>query len=182
MEDKAFLAYVERWFAFACVWSLGGCVDEAGRKKFNEGMREFEGLFPPGASTVYDFSVDPVSKDFKPWSDRLISSWRPPRDLPLSKIIVPTIDTVRNTFVMAALVSKGYHFLSIGNTGTGKSALSQVHLEGMSSESFSKSVMYFSAATSSTAVQEIIEGCLEKKSKNKMGPPLASASSSLWTT
>ncbi len=169
-DDKAYAAMAERWFAFAVVWSIGGAVDEAGRKRFNEALREVEPVFPPGGS-VYDFAVDTVTKEIKPWADRLSTTWRPPRDVPFSKLIVPTIDTVRNMYVMTALVQRGFHFLAVGNTGTGKTALAQGLLEALPPETYAKLVMYFSAATTSSTVQEIIEGNLEKRSKNKMGPP-----------
>ena len=175
-EDKAFLLYVERWFGFALVWSVGGVCDEAGRKRFNEGLRELgvlEGgapLFPAGHS-VYDFLVDPKAKELKQWAEKLTSGWQPERGMPFNKIIVPTIDTKRNTFLLNQYVARGYAFLAIGNTGTGKTALALEYLEKLPKESFVAITMYFSSATSSIAVQEIIEGSLEKKNKSKMGPP-----------
>jgi hypothetical protein len=110
--DKA----VERWFTFACVWSLGAAVDEAGRRRFNDCLREIEPLFPP-VGTVYDYAVDSASRDFKPWADRLSASWRPAKDAPFARIIGPTVDTVRNLFVMTTLMAKGTHVLLVGNTG-----------------------------------------------------------------
>ncbi len=89
------------------------------------------------------------------------------------------------------------HMMIVGNTGTGKTVLVQQALESLAPESECKLVLNFSAATSSLTTQarppavvqslvvhclfmrlcvlgcaqEIIEGAMEKKSKDKMGPP-----------
>ena len=116
-EAPGYDKVIERWFAFACVWSLGAAVDETGRRRFNDCLREIEPLFPP-VGTVYDYAVDAATRDFKPWADRLSASWRPPKDAPFARIIVPTVDTVRNLYVMTTLMAKGTHVLLVGNTGT----------------------------------------------------------------
>jgi dynein heavy chain len=167
--EAGYAAYVERWFAFACVWSIGAAVDEAGRRKMNEAVREIEPLFPPIA-TVYDYWVDPASKEMKSWGDKLSASWRPPRDMPFSRIVVPTVDTVRSSFLLRTLMLAGTAVLLVGNTGTGKTTLAQQELENLPLDVFGKLTMYFSAATSSNTTQDIIESVLEKRSKNKMGP------------
>ena len=164
-----YAALAERWFAFCIVWSIGASLDESGRKKFNEAVREIEPIFPPVGS-VYDYFVDPAAKDFKPWSDKLSSTWRPPREMPFAKIMVPTIDTMRNSFIVHTLVIKGFQVMVVGNTGTGKTVLAQQELETLAPETYGKLTLYFSAATSSNTVQDIIESVLEKRSKNKMGP------------
>ena len=164
-----YAALAERWFAFCVVWSIGGAVDEAGRRKFNEQLREVEPIFPPVGS-VYDYFVDAGARDFRAWSDKLSGAWRPPRDMPFAKIMVPTVDTARNNFLVHTLVVKGYSVMVVGNTGTGKTVLAQQELEQLSGETYGKLTLYFSAATSSNTVQDIIEGVLEKRSKNKMGP------------
>ena len=79
--------------------------------------------------------------------------------------MVPTVDTTRNMFLLNALVGKGYHTLAVGNTGTGKTVLAMAQQESLSSEAYAKLTLYFSAATSSLTVQEIIEGSLEKRSR-----------------
>jgi dynein heavy chain len=119
---------------------------------------------------VYDYYVDPQSKELKPWTDKLSASWRPARDVPFSKIIVPIVDTVRNSFLLRVLMMHGTNTLAVGNTGTGKTMLAQQELDNLPAETFNKLTLYFSAATSSNTTQDIIESVLEKRSKNKMGP------------
>jgi dynein heavy chain len=64
---------------------------------------------------------------------------------------------------------KKKHVLMIGATGTGKTILAQSLLKELP-ENHSQLSISFSATTTSLAVQEIIEGSMEKRSKDKLGP------------
>jgi len=84
-------------------------------------------------------------------------------------MIVPTVDTVRNAFVLNTAVMHKKHFLITGETGTGKTVLGQSQLDSLP-ETHSQLQLNFSAQTKSDAVQDIIEGVMEKRSKDKWGP------------
>jgi Cdc6-like AAA superfamily ATPase len=59
--------------------------------------------------------------------------------------------------------------LLTGDTGTGKTVLAQTLLRELP-DTHHQLTVNFSAATTSNAVQEIIEGPMEKRSKDKLGP------------
>ena len=83
-----------------------------------DGVREIEvNLFPPG-NTVFDYYIDHTGKECKPWSDKLSGTWRPPK-IQFAKIIVPTVDTLRNGFMLEYAIKHRLHMLIVGNTGTG---------------------------------------------------------------
>ena len=90
--------------------------------------------------------------------------------MPFYKIVVPTIDTVRNSTLVEVLVGVKRNTLIVGQTGTGKTILAQQLLNKMPRETHSKLEIYFSSATTSNATQAIIESVMEKKSKEKFGP------------
>jgi dynein heavy chain len=71
--------------------------------------------------------------------------------------------------VLNVLVKNNFHTLLVGNTGTGKTALSEQELDRLP-ETHSRLIMCFSSATSSNTTQDIIESCMEKRSKDKFGP------------
>eukprot|EP00397_Hematodinium_sp_SG-2012_P000063 GEMP01000063.1.p1 GENE.GEMP01000063.1~~GEMP01000063.1.p1 ORF type:complete len:2825 (+),score=742.06 GEMP01000063.1:2672-11146(+) len=159
----------EKMFAFAIVWSLGASLVDESRQMFDNLMREIENVFPQ-ANTVFDYGINFEKVDFSSWEERLPNPYKPAEGTPFHKIIVPTVDTVRNMFIIKELVLNHNHFLCVGNTGTGKTvAISQV-LSTLN-ETWTTLNINFSAQSSSGKTQDIIEGKLEKRIKNKFGPP-----------
>lgn len=73
---------IESWLLFSCVWSVGAALDDAGRLRVDERLREFEAPFP-GLNTVYDYVVDTVKKDWVTWEEKMPSTWSPPPNIPM---------------------------------------------------------------------------------------------------
>ena len=71
-----------------------------------------------------------------------------------AKIIVPTIDTLRNGYMLEYAFRNKVHMLVCGNTGTGKTVLAQQALESLT-DTECKITLNFSAATSSLATQDV---------------------------
>jgi hypothetical protein len=74
--------------------------------------------FPEGR-LVYDFVLDRSKLKWVPWLDKLETKALD-TDAEYSSIIVPTMDTVRYTYLLDALVQHKHHCLFVGPTGTGK--------------------------------------------------------------
>jgi len=166
-EPQAYGAMTEKWFVFCVIWSVMAAVDEDGRAKLDGFLRDIEAQFPP-AQQVYDYFVDPKKRDWELWETK-VPAWRPLKGMSFSKMIVPTVDTVRNGFVLSSLVGAKRHALVVGNTGTGKTVLVQGQLAGLP-DTHAQMTMNFSAATRSDTTQGIVEAYMEKRSKDKMGP------------
>lgn len=86
-----------------------------------------------------------------------------------TKIIVPTIDTVRNRFITTKLLDHGSQVLLIGLSGVGKTVLADGVLASLDFQ-ISSFTINFSAGTSSNSVQQIVEGNFERRAKNKYKP------------
>lgn len=77
LDNENFRRMLESWFLFCLIWSLGAGVDEDGRKKMDNFIREIEGQFPP-KDTVYEYYVDTKTKSWVLWEEKLKGSWRYP--------------------------------------------------------------------------------------------------------
>mmetsp|Transcript_64893 Transcript_64893/g.119431 ORF Transcript_64893/g.119431 Transcript_64893/m.119431 type:complete len:4522 (+) Transcript_64893:77-13642(+) len=161
---------MEKLFVFCLIWSLGASVTADSRMIFDQAVREIENLFPT-SQTVYEYGYNFEKLEFGLWEDRLPNPYKPPEGVSFHKIIVPTVDTVRNMFILNALNAKHCHSLLVGTTGTGKTIAVQQAISGLDDQTWTSLTINMSAMTSSDKTQEIIESKIEKRIKNKYGPP-----------
>jgi len=56
-DDNLYISLLEKWFAFALIWSVGASVNEDGRNIFDYHMRDIESMFPHN-NTVYDYYIN----------------------------------------------------------------------------------------------------------------------------
>lgn len=108
-------------------------------------------VFPDG-KTVYGFTFDKSKFKWVPWGE-LLDPTPIPADAEYTNIIVPTVDTVRYTFLLDQLVRSNKHCLLVGPTGTGKTAYIKKHLQGGLPDSFASLFFNFSAQTSANMTQ-----------------------------
>ncbi|CAN0120098.1 unnamed protein product [Ectocarpus sp. 6 AP-2014] len=166
-DAEGYLGLAEKWFVFSMVWSVMAAADEDGRVKLDAFLRDVEPQFPPSA-TVYDYYVDPKKLDWEPWEPK-VPPFRYLKTMPFHKMIVPTVDTIRNSFVLGTLWGAKRNALVVGSSGAGKTVLVFSELARLP-ETHSQLVMNFSATTDSGTTQATIEQTMEKRSKDKFGP------------
>ena len=53
---------LEKWFVFCVIWSIGGAVDESGRKLIDKRLRDIDSHFLPSRS-IYDYFIDPKTNN-----------------------------------------------------------------------------------------------------------------------
>mmetsp|Transcript_18885 Transcript_18885/g.22437 ORF Transcript_18885/g.22437 Transcript_18885/m.22437 type:complete len:4042 (-) Transcript_18885:161-12286(-) len=161
----------EKFFLFAVMWSIMAAVDEKGRLQADSWIREQNIGGMPANAKIFDFFVDPTQNcEWCLW-DSQVPSWQPTSPtMPFEKMVVPTVDTVRNSHVFRTLINAGRHLLLTGDTGTGKTVAAQFELDNLSKDSHASLTINFSAASKSKTTQDIIEAAMEKASKNKLRP------------
>lgn len=83
----------------------------------------------PKEGLVFDYRYVLMAKGkglWKLWSDYVEEEPPIPQDIPFNKIIVPTVDTIRNHVLMSKLLENNKPMMMVGKTGTGKSAYTMV--------------------------------------------------------
>ena len=79
--------------------------------------------------TVYDYIFLWETKKWVPWM-KIIDKFEVDSKLSFSEIVVPTADSVRNTYLLDLLLSNDKHILLVGGTGTGKTVNISQYLMG----------------------------------------------------
>jgi hypothetical protein len=150
------------------MWSIGATVDDDSRKDIDACMRELDAQFPHKDS-VYEYYVDPKKKGWTHWEEKLNASWKVPNE-PFFKILVPTVDTTRYSYLLAGMIKAERHVLLTGDVGVGKTSIVFSTLQNLD-DSFVFSNLNFSAQTSSTKVSDGFESRVEKRTKDTFAPP-----------
>eukprot|EP00803_Ostreobium_quekettii_P003694 evm.model.scf_198.7 EVM.evm.TU.scf_198.7 scf_198:70733-88803(+) len=123
-------------------------------------------------TTVYDYVFDMKGASWKRWSSMIVDTAIPP-DTAIRSIVVPTVDTVRYTYMLDVVLQNGYPCLFVGPTGTGKSVYIQKYLYSLPSEKYVPPIMVgFSARTSANMTQALIDEKLDRRKKGVFGPPV----------
>jgi len=164
---------VNRLLAFSVVWGIGGNVDLPSKEKFSDWVRDELGQLArfPNSGQVYDYYVDIKDNAFRMWTE-IVPPFQYLKDQSFSEILVPTMDTVRYSFILETLLEIEHPVLFIGASGTGKSVILQDCLNRIQGpKNLVPFNINFSAQTSSVATQEMIELRLEKKRKGVYGAP-----------
>lgn len=136
-------------------------------------LKPYNLRFPEGETIFkYRFSRDHGGQWIK-WSEDLALLPPIPKDARYNEIIVPTIATVRYTYLMKMLITHQKSLLFVGPTGTGKSAyVINFLLNGLDKEVYRPNILNFSAQTSANQTQNIIMSKLDKRRKGVFGPPI----------
>ncbi|RYH30569.1 hypothetical protein EON65_04765 [archaeon] len=172
---------IDPLFIFALIWSVGATTNEDGRRMFDAFLRQelfankYSWSFPKGGS-VYDFIFLVETKKWTKWID-IIEKYEVDAKLSFSEIIVPTTDSVRNTYFLDLLLSNDKHTLMVGATGTGKTININQYLMGASKvqgRSIRTNViplsLTFSANTSANMTQDLLDSKMDKRRKGVYGP------------
>ncbi|KAJ3159379.1 Dynein heavy chain 1, axonemal [Geranomyces michiganensis] len=173
--DK-FTQSLEPFFFFALVWSVGATTDRDGRAKFDSWMRSKLQQRPPSLpipqnGLVYDYIYDQEKGGWIDWMAFAPEFQMNPKANP-SETIVPTMDTVRNTYLLQLLIPHGCHVLSTGPTGTGKTVTIQDKLMRGMDSNVMPLIFNFSARTGANQTQDLIDSKMEKRRKGVFGPPV----------
>jgi dynein heavy chain len=159
---------IEQWFWFCLMWSIGSTLDDDGRREVDLWVREVESPFP-SKDTVYDYFVDCQKHAMVNWEDKLPTDWKRPEDLPFNKILVPTIGTLRNSFILEVLLKGHLNALFVGYSGAGKTVFIENTFAQLP-DNMSSITVNLSSSTSSNKLQEMIENAFEIRAKSTFLP------------
>lgn len=90
----------------------------------------------------------------------------------VSELIIPTMETARQSFFLKTYLDHKVPMLFVGPTGTGKSAITNNFLLRLPKNIYLPNCINFSARTSAGQTQDIIMSKLDRRRKGLFGPPI----------
>ncbi|XP_015241536.1 PREDICTED: dynein heavy chain 11, axonemal-like isoform X3 [Cyprinodon variegatus] len=164
----------EIYFVFASVWAFGGALFQDHlndyRAEFSRWWsKEMRAVKFPSQGSVFDYYVDPETKKFTPWSEKMLPFELEP-DVPLQTVLVHTPETICLTYFMDLLLQRGKPVMFVGNAGVGKTILVSDKVTKLK-EDYIVAKVPFNYYTTSAMLQRVLEKPLEKKAGRKFAPP-----------
>uniref|UniRef100_A0A2K5RBI2 Dynein axonemal heavy chain 12 n=1 Tax=Cebus imitator TaxID=2715852 RepID=A0A2K5RBI2_CEBIM len=177
-------------FIFSLIWSIGGSCDTDGRHVFDAFIRliilgkDEENPVPDSVGKwecpfdekglVYDYMYELKNRGrWLHWNELIKNTNLGDKQTKIQDIIVPTMDTIRYTFLMDLSITYAKPLLFVGPTGTGKSVYVKDKLMNhLEKDRYFPFYVNFSARTSANQVQNIIMARLDKRRKGVFGPPM----------
>ncbi|KAF9414328.1 hypothetical protein HW555_007725, partial [Spodoptera exigua] len=171
---ECFLNKYEIYFVFSVVWGFGSALFQDQivdwRNEFSKWFcNEFKQIKFPSTGNVFSFFIDPETKKFLPWSEK-VGSFELDPDIPLQSTLVGTNETTRTRFFMDLLIQKQKPVMLVGSAGSGKSVSVAAKLAALP-DSYAIVNVPLNFYTTSEMIQKVLEKPLEKKSGRNFGPP-----------
>lgn len=172
-------------FIQALYWSMGACLLEDGRIKFDKQLKYWStmqsiedtgnvfakaGELPTAQPTLFDYFFDIDQKVWKPWI-KLVPTYNHDPAKRYNEILVPTVDTVRTDWLLNLMYSVKRPTLLVGESGTSKTATTLNFLRKLNQDVNLILNVNFSSRTNSMDVQRTLEASVEKRTKDSFGPP-----------
>ena len=157
-------------FAMSMVWGMFGCVNNKGSARVESFIRnKFGEIKMENSLLIMEHYYDFTKSDFIRFSTES-SPFTYVKGMAYSSIFVPTIDTLRYSFVLDILLNARKNVYVTGETGTGKTAIIQNKIKSLlATEEWTMITMNFSAQTTSEETQKSLESKLEQeKGKKKL--------------
>ncbi|XP_019505362.1 PREDICTED: dynein heavy chain 3, axonemal [Hipposideros armiger] len=189
-SQQVFL-WLQGLFLFALVWTVSSTINTDGRRKFDLFFRNLimglddnnprpksvkltkNNIFPERGS-IYDFYfLKQGSGHWGTWTEYITKEEETiPINAKVSELIIPTVETARQSFFLKTYVDHEIPMLFVGPTGTGKSAITNNFLLHLPKNTYLPSFINFSARTSANQTQDIIMSKLDRRRKGLFGPPI----------
>ena len=190
-NNNHYTEILEKIFIYCAAWSLGGVLTIEDRHRFDGLIKTLTHHFPkpklPGDS-VYEYVVNETTGEWQHWQER-IPTWSYHSSSPsseksgtsatsnnssvpdFSKIVVPTLDSMRFEYLLSLVHSINKSTLLVGAPGTAKTTTAQQFLQSFDPETHIPKTVTFSYLTTPSIFQSSVEGAVDKRQGRSFGPP-----------
>lgn len=176
---------LEAVFVFSLVWSCGAAIvqrnEQEDRDRFDRFVKVTSGMSTVDSDhiqagslpskSLFEYNFDCENRSWKSWQS-YVSAYSHNPDAKFSKIVVPTVDLVRSTWLVRTIMQANKPCLFVGESGTAKTLTIQNYFGCMDPLTHVLMNINFSSRTTANDVQRSIEDGTEKRAKDTYGPPV----------
>jgi dynein heavy chain len=152
---------LEKIFIFCLIWSFGANLNAEDRDKFDQFLKGSSNILPP-STPYYDNIIEISNQSWVPWK-RKVEEYVAPEDGKFSKILVPTEDTMKYSWLLEKVMGILGPCMFIGESGTAKSVTVFNKLKKLDPSGNIVLNINFSSRTNSMICQKTIEENVEKR-------------------
>ncbi|XP_068088806.1 dynein axonemal heavy chain 8 [Hyperolius riggenbachi] len=169
--------HLHRLFVFALMWSLGALLELDSRDRLETFLRshlsklDLPEAEPGSCQPMFEFLVN-ENGDWEHWSKRVPEYIYPTDHVPVyTSLLVPNMDNVRTLFLIDCIAKQQKAVLLMGEPGTGKTVMVRAYMKRYNIETHVSKSLNFSSGTRPVMFQRTMEGLMEKRVGNTLGPP-----------
>ena len=153
-------------FILALAWAFGGALLDNGRDRMSAIIKN-KFLLHGIEESIFNLDLNFEEQSLRLWKDR-VSQHVIEDGSKYHDILIPTVDTVKISYLIEKLFDLDKNVLLTGGSGVGKSVLAlNIFKDKECASKFLPLVMIFSAKTTSNETQETILNSLHVESKHK---------------
>lgn len=119
-ENNKAKKYICQSFIFSYLWSLGSNLIDSSQIKFEELVfNQFKDITEANISSemkLLNVYLHAVNKKFENWSS-IVPSFEYNKDTPYFELLVPTVDSIRYSYVMQKLIQMNQPVMLTGVSG-----------------------------------------------------------------
>ncbi|XP_036135820.1 dynein heavy chain 3, axonemal [Molossus molossus] len=191
LTSQQIFLWLQGLLLFAVVWTVASTINTDSRKKFDLFFRNLimgmddhnprpksvkltkNNIFPDKGSIYEFYFLKQGGGHWYTWTDYITKEEETiPTNAKVSELIIPTMETARQSFFLKTYLDHEIPVLFVGPTGTGKSAITNNFLLHLPKNAYLPTCINFSARTSASQTQDIIMSKLDRRRKGLFGPPI----------
>jgi dynein heavy chain len=164
----------EKLILFSLIWGVAGSYELKERLEFQDllkGLKDEKVPIPKitDTDTIFDYYLAFDDRGFD-WRVIHPETWKAPKKLFFSRLLMPTIDSARAEFLIDTLANAGHYVLLIGGAGTAKTSSILMYANKFDKDKFMLHRINFSSATQPVHFQTSIESVCDTKVRKGFGP------------
>jgi len=159
----------EAFFLFAGMWAFGASLTDD-KISFSNGWKSASKIKFPDQGMCFDYFFDVIEGNWVHWENK-VAPMDPNWEGLYNNLVVPTVETTRQKFLLDMHVGARKGVLYVGTAGTSKTTIIKDYFSKLDPETSLTQSISMNSYTDSAALQLVIMSQVDKRAGRTFGPP-----------